>query len=434
MSSVIDDFMKGMVRDILDESNLYMRTRSWLASHPINVDRIHVISIGKGATDMAAAAEEELGGRVIDGIAVTPQGTPRRSLRLRVLESTHPLPSEASLRAGEAIMELLSSSVERGDLVLFLISGGGSALVEVPAPGVSLEDLRELNELLIMSGATIEEINAVRKHVSAVKGGRLAKMSLDRGARALSLLASDVPGDDPATIASGPTVPDPTTYGDAVSALKSRGAWEEAPPRVRTVLEEGVRGLREETPKELAGADAFLVASNMDVLRGLSSRLAGRGVSSLILTSRMEGEAREVGRFLASIAVEAHRSGVPLPKGAILAGGEPTVTVRGNGRGGRTTELCAGFALGARGVSGVRMLSLATDGQDGNMDAAGCVADGVTVREAERAGVSFIGELGRNNTAAIFETTDSLIRTGLTGSNLNIISMIMIGPAELTMK
>ncbi|WP_188595955.1 glycerate kinase type-2 family protein [Thermocladium modestius] len=426
---MISNFMKDMIRDILEESDLYGRARSWLASHPLSADRIHVISMGKGAVNMAAAAEEELGSKVVDGIVVVPQGTPRRSLHSMVLESTHPLPSEASLRAGEAIMELLGS-VERGDLVLFLISGGGSALVEVPAPGISLEDLRGLNELLIMSGATIEEINAVRKHVSAVKGGRLAKIALDRGARVVSLLASDVPGDDPATIASGPTVPDPTTYGDAVLALKSRGIWEKAPPRVRTVLEEGMRGLREETPKELAGADAFLMASNMDVLRGLSSRLARRGIPSLILTSSVEGEAREVGRFLASIAVEAHRSGLPLPRGAILVGGEPTVMVRGNGKGGRTTELCAGFALGARGVGGVYMLSLATDGQDGNMDAAGCVADGETMKEAERAGVSFVGELGRNNTAAIFEATGSLIRTGLTGSNLNIISVVMIDSIE----
>ncbi|MFP3216883.1 MAG: MOFRL family protein [Vulcanisaeta sp.] len=236
----------------------------------------------------------------------------------------------------------------------------------------------------------------------------------------------DVPGDDPSIVASGPTVPDPSTYGDAIQVLRNRGIWDKVPVRVREVLEKGLKGLLDETPKELSNTWNYVIATNMDVLIEVSRYVASRGMDALILTSRMEGEAREVGRYLASIALEARFRGVPIRRGVILSGGEPTVTVIGNGRGGRTTELCTGFALSVRGVDGVSMLSIATDGIDGNMDAAGCVADGSTISNAVKLGIDPIAELRNNNTAVIFERLGALIRTGWTGSNLNIVTAIIV--------
>ncbi|WP_243681888.1 DUF4147 domain-containing protein [Vulcanisaeta souniana] len=199
---------------------------------------------------------------------------------------------------------------------------------------LSLEDIEKVNNLLLRSGATIHEINTVRKHLSMTKGGRLAREVVRRGGgKVITLIASDVPGDDPATVASGPTVPDPTTYGDAIAILRNRGLWDKVPSAVKDTLEQGLKGLIEETPpKELTNTWSYVIASNMDVLTDIANYTRSLGMESLILTSRMDGEAREVGRYLASIALEARFRGVPIRRGLILSGGEPTVTVVGNGR------------------------------------------------------------------------------------------------------
>lgn len=432
------DLLSDILGLILKSSDLYLRTSRAISvdngkvrimGHEIN--NFYVIAIGKGSIGMAKAIEDAAYDKIIDGIAVVPRGgTPGNLRKIRILESTHPLPTEASINAGLKILDLISN-VRSGDYVLFLISGGGSALVEVPIRGLSLEDIREVNNLLLRSGATIHEINTVRKHLSMTKGGRLAREVVKRGGRVITLIASDVPGDDPATVASGPTVPDPTTYRDAIAILRNRGGlWDKVPGTVRDTLEQGLKGVIEETPKELTNTWNYVIASNMDVLTDLANYAKSLGMESLILTSRMDGgEAREVGRYLASIALEARfRGGVPIRRGGlILSGGEPTVTVVGNGRGGRTTEMCTGFALSVRGgVDGVSMISIATDGIDGNMDAAGCVADGHLIEEAIKLGIDPIGELRNNNTAVIFEKTNTIIRTGWTGSNLNIVTAIFV--------
>ncbi|GAB6944752.1 glycerate kinase type-2 family protein [Vulcanisaeta sp. JCM 14467] len=426
------DILSDILGLILKSSDLYLRVSKAISvvdgkvrvmGH--EVDNFYVIAIGKGSIGMARAIEDVAYDKIIDGIAVVPKGTPGNLRKIRIIESTHPLPTEASVNAGLKILDLISD-VRSGDYVLFLISGGGSALVEVPMKGLSLEDIREVNDLLLRSGATIQEINTVRKHLSITKGGRLAREVIRRGGRVITLIASDVPGDDPATVASGPTVPDPTTYKDAITILRNRGLWDRVPSAVRNVLEQGLNGLIEETPKELINTWNYVIASNMDVLTDLANYVKSLGMESLILTSRMDGEAREVGRYLASIALEAKFRGVPIRRGFILSGGEPTVTVVGNGRGGRTTEMCAGFALSVRGVEGVSMISVATDGIDGNMDAAGCVADGHLIDEAVKFGIDSISELRNNNTAVIFEKTNTIIRTGWTGSNLNIVTAVFI--------
>ncbi|WP_069808219.1 glycerate kinase type-2 family protein [Vulcanisaeta thermophila] len=429
---MVNELLNELVNLILRSSNLYNRVLNAVQASSDGlrimghrVSKFYLVALGKGSLQMAKAIEDVAGDRIIDGIAVAPKGLGGKLSRTRVIESTHPLPSEDSVRAGQEILNLLSN-VRPGDYVLFLISGGGSALVEVPEDGLSLNDIVEVNRILLRSGATIHEMNTVRKHLSRTKGGKLALEVVRRGGFVISLMASDVPGDDPSTIASGPTVPDPTTYVDAINILRRRGVWDEMPSNVRRYLEEGAKGLREETPKELRNTWNYVIASNMDVLNDIRDFARSRGLDALILTSRMDGESREVGRYLASIALEARFRGVPIRRGFIISGGEPTVTVRGKGRGGRTTELCTGFALGVRGVDGVSILSIATDGIDGNMDAAGCVADGDTVDQASRLGVDVFEELNNNNTAVIYERLGKLIRTGWTGSNLNIVSVVMV--------
>ena len=426
------DILNDILGLILKSSDLYLRvskaisvvgSRVRVMGH--EVDNFYVIAIGKGSVSMARAIEDVAYDKIIDGIAVVPRGMPGNLRKIRILESTHPLPTEASVNAGLKILDLIGN-VRSGDYVLFLISGGGSALVEVPMKGLSLEDIREVNDLLLKSGATIQEINTVRKHLSMTKGGKLAREVIRRGGRVITLIASDVPGDDPATVASGPTVPDPTTYKDAITILRNRDLWDRVPSAVRNVLEQGLNGLIEETPKELSNTWNYVIASNMDVLTDLSNYIRSLGMESLILTSRMDGEAREIGRYLASIALEARFRGVPIRRGFILSGGEPTVTVVGDGRGGRTTEMCMGFALSVRGVDGVSIISVATDGIDGNMDAAGCVADGHLIDEAVKLGIDPISELRNNNTAVIFERTNTIIRTGWTGSNLNIVTAVFV--------
>ncbi|MGC9152471.1 MAG: glycerate kinase type-2 family protein [Vulcanisaeta sp.] len=431
------DFVDRLINVILRASDLYDKVSRVIEVRGGTVkvldhyvDRFYVIAIGKGSISMAKAIEDKAGDHIIDGLAVVPKGTPGKLSIIKVLESTHPLPTNKSIEAGLAILNLLSR-VRPGDYVIFLISGGGSALVEVPMEGLSLEDVTRVNELLLRSGATIHEINTVRKHLSRTKGGRLAKEVVDRGGRVISLIASDVPGDDPATVASGPTVPDPTTYSDSVKVLRDRGIWDKVPPKVRELLEKGINGSLNETPKELVNTWNHVIASNMDVLMEVSQYVRGLGLDSLILTSRMNGEAREIGKYLASIALEARFRGVPIRRGLLLSGGEPTVTVTGNGKGGRTTELCTGFALSIRNVDGISMLSIATDGIDGNMDAAGCVADGNTINNAVKHGIDPLTELRNNNTAVIYEKTGTIIKTGWTGSNLNIVTAILVAPGGI---
>lgn len=303
------DLLNDLLGLILKSSDLYLRTSKAISisngkvrimGHEI--DNFYVVAIGKGSIGMAKAIEDAAYDKIIDGIAVVPKGTPGNLRKIKILESTHPLPTEASVNAGSKILDLLSN-VRSGDYVLFLISGGGSALVEVPIKGLSLEDIKEVNNLLLRSGATIHEINTVRKHLSMTKGGRLAKEVIKRGGRVITLIVSDVPGDDPATVASGPTVPDPTTYKDAITILRNRGGlWDKVPSTVREVLEQGLKGMVEETPKELVNTWNYVIASNMDVLTDLANYAKSLGMESLILTSRMDGEAREVGRYLASIA------------------------------------------------------------------------------------------------------------------------------------
>ena len=384
---------------------------------------------------MAHGALEALS-RVEGGLIIVPEYMEGRVDGLELLKSTHPLPSEKSLEAGKAVLEY-ADSLGKDDTVLVLVSGGGSALVEYPLEGLSLEDLVETNRILLNSGMSILEINTVRKHLSRIKGGRLAETLYP--ARTYGLYASDVPGDRLDLIASGPTVPDPSTYHDAISIIKTYDVEDQLPRAVLRILEKGAKGELPETPKP--GDKVFenvvnkLTATNIDVLQRLEESLRSKGYNTLVLTSRVSGESRDVAKVLASIALESYMRGVPIPSpAAIIIGGETSVTVRGSGRGGRNMELALWFAReidfwmgGELEDAVIGIVSMDTDGIDGVTDAAGAIAYNGLLRKARRLGIDYDGLLGSNDSYRLAGELGVLVKTGPTGSNLNSVSVVLVG-------
>lgn len=400
--------------------------------HPLPKGRLWVVGFGKASAHMAAAVEEELGELISGGLVVTADGYRAETRRVQVVEAGHPVPDSRGQEAASRIAELLSQAGEE-DLVLVLISGGGSALLTSPAPGISLSALMSTTELLLRSGATIQELNTVRKHLSRVKGGQLARLAAP--ARVISLILSDVPGDPLDVIASGPTVPDPTTFQQAVEVLKRRELWEEVPPEVRERLAAGAKGLVPETPKP--GASLFQRVRNVVVGCGATAALAAcrrgeeLGYRTLLLTTTLEGEAREVGRVFASVARELVRWGRPLrPPALVVAAGETTVTVRGQGKGGRNQEFSLAAALGIQGLSGVVICGLGTDGRDGPTDAAGGVVDGETVARIQAAGLDPQKALAENDSHTALRAAGDLLTTGPTGTNVADLYFVMAGKEE----
>ncbi|HEX9186572.1 MAG TPA: DUF4147 domain-containing protein, partial [Vicinamibacteria bacterium] len=366
--------------------------------HPVGRGRVAMVAVGKAALPMASAAEAILGDRLAEGIVVTSgsgesdRGLPRGSrLRSRVLTASHPVPDARGLAAA-AEVDALARGCGRSDLLLVLLSGGASALLPSPAEGVTLEDKARTTGLLLRSGATIHELNAVRKHLSRLKGGGLARAAFP--ARVATLVLSDVVGDDLSTIASGPTAPDPTTFSDAFLVLQSRGVLEAVPASVRARLEAGARGQLEETPKP--GDPAFrrvatrIVGSNRLSVDAAAREARRLGFRPLVLTTRLEGEAREVSRTLVAVLRECVESGRPAaPPTCLLAGGETTVTVRGDGQGGRNQEMAVAAAQVLAGFPAPAVVAcLATDGVDGASDAAGGIADDTTAARAEALGLA----------------------------------------------
>ncbi|HID09172.1 TPA: glycerate kinase, partial [Candidatus Micrarchaeota archaeon] len=319
------------------------------------IRRIYVVGFGKASAGMARAVEACLGDRISGGLVITADGYRVPTDKVEVREAGHPVPDERGLSAATELLSIVEEADE-DDLVLVLISGGGSALLTAPAEGISLGDLARTNELLLRSGAKIQEINAVRKHLSRAKGGQLARLA--QPARVVSLIISDVVGDPLDSIASGPTVPDPTTFSDAIAILKRYGIWDEAPRSVREHLLRGAAGKISETPKP--GDHCFARVLNLVVGSGRHAAEAalrkgkGLGFRGMILTTTLEGEAREVGRVLAAVARELRRYKRPISPPAILVlAGETTVTVRGKGKGGRNQELALSAALGIEGLGKV---------------------------------------------------------------------------------
>ncbi len=391
------------------------------------VARIYVVGFGKAAAGMARAVEEILGGRITKGVVITADGYRVSTERVEVREASHPVPDERSLSAAAELLALVEGAGE-GDLVIVLISGGGSALLTAPAEGISLQDLAETNELLLRSGAVIQEINAVRKHLSRAKGGQLARLA--RPARVISLILSDVVGDPLDSIASGPTVPDPTTFVDAVEVLRRYGIWGQVPKSVRRHLERGAAGEIPETPKP--GDPCFARVLNLIVGSGRHAAEAALkkgeelGFRGFILTTTLEGEAREVGRVVAAMARELRRYERPVsPPALLVLAGETTVTVKGRGKGGRNQELALSAALGIEGLRDVVVASVGTDGRDGPTDAAGGVVDGGTAERIRAAGHDPRALLSDNDSYRALGAAGDLLVTGPTGTNVADLVLVL---------
>jgi len=397
-------------------------------AYPLGRGRLVLVSAGKAASAMARAAEQILGPALSDALAVdTSEHIPLA--RTRRLLAGHPVPDEAGRRAADEV-EALARGLGGDDLLLLLLSGGASALLPAPAEGLTLDDKARTTSALLRAGASIGELNAVRKHLSRLKGGGLARTAAP--ARIACLALSDVVGDDPSTIASGPVVPDPTTYDTALDVLDRKGVREMVPAAVRRHLEAGARGERPETPKSgdpLFRRVAFdVVGSNRLSVAAAADEARRQGLRPLVLTTRLEGEAREVAKALLAILRECVEAGLPAaPPVCLLAGGETTVTVTGPGRGGRNQELvvAAAESLAAFPVPAV-VASLATDGIDGSSDAAGGVADERTLARAQALGLAppsiFLAE---NDSRSFLGPLGDLIVTGPTGTNVMDLTALL---------
>ena len=384
--------------------------------------RVVVVGFGKASYKMARATLRILGDLVTSAILSIPKGVKVTALgSAKIIKSGHPTPDRGSIEAAVETLKLLKS-LDEGDLVIALISGGGSALLELPRPPITLEDLQKTTSLLLRCGASIHEINTVRKHISMVKGGQLAREA--HPALVISLIISDVVGDPIEFIASGPTAPDTTTFKDAVDILKRYTIWDAVPQSVREVLTRGVKGEIPETPKP--GDPIFenvinrIIASNRQSLHAMKRHLETLGYRAMVLTSRLQGEARVVGSVLASILREAREHGEPLePPLALIAGGETTVTVRGSGRGGRNQEVAMAASKVIRGLHGVSLASIGSDGIDGVTDAAGAIVDGHTYERGKVLGLNYEHILEDNNSYEYFKRLKDHIFTGPTGTNVN---------------
>lgn len=387
---------------------------------------IYVVGAGKASATMARAIEKLLGARITGGLINVKYEHTEPLKRIRLNECGHPLPDEAGVAGAREIAEIASQAHER-DLVICLISGGASALLPWPAPGLTLASKQSTTRLLLSCGATIHEINTIRKHLSAIKGGRLARLAAP--ATLLTLVLSDVIGDDLSVIGSGPTWPDASTFADAIAILEKYQLLDRIPAEVRRHLEQAA----DETPKPgdaaFARAHTHIVGSNRIAVAACAREARARGYQPLVLSTTIEGETRDVARMHAAIAREIRESGQPAkPPVCLISGGETTVTIRNEqGLGGRNQEFVLAAAIDLEGVARVCVLSGGTDGTDGPTDAAGAIADGETVPRAERLKLNAAQALARNDSYRFFDPLDDLIRTGPTGTNVMDLRLVLVG-------
>jgi hydroxypyruvate reductase len=386
---------------------------------------IYVVGAGKAGASMAQAAERVLGRRITAGLVNVKYGATAKLRRIELNPCGHPLPDEPGVAGSTRIAEL-ASKAEQGDLVLCLISGGASALLPLPAEPITLAEKQATTQLLLACGANIHEFNCVRKHLSRIKGGQLARIAAPAAVE--SLLLSDVIGDDLDVIGSGPTAPDASTFAAAFAILEKYALVSRVPATVRERLEQGVAGAIAETPK--AGDPLFrhvrnvLVGNSRLALDAAARRARELGYRTLVLSSEIQGETREVARMHAAIAREIAATGRPVkPPACIVTGGETTVTLRGDGLGGRNQEFVLAAALDIAGLDNVVVLSAGTDGSDGPTDAAGAIADGDTLRRNAEARQY----LDRNDSYHYFQSLDDLIVTGPTNTNVMDVRILLVG-------
>jgi hydroxypyruvate reductase len=383
--------------------------------------RTIVVGAGKASAAMARALEDHWRGPLA-GLVVTRYGHAVACRRIEVIEAAHPVPDAAGVDAARRILASVAD-LSGDDLVIALISGGGSSLLALPADGVTLDDKQQINRALLASGATIAEINCVRRHLSAIKGGRLAAAC--HPARVVTLAISDVPGDDPIDIASGPTVADPTTAADARDVLRKYGL--DAPPAVRAALERAEAESIKPGDPRLARAEYRIIATPQMALEAAARVARGGGAHPVILSDSVEGEARDVGKVMAAIARQVAVHGQPMAAPCVLlSGGETTVTVRGNGRGGRNVEFLLSLALALQGRAGVYALAADTDGVDGAEEIAGAVVAPDTLRRARELGRHPGRDLERNDAHAFFEALGDSVITGPTRTNVNDFRAILV--------
>lgn len=397
-------------------------------------DRILIIGAGKGTAPMARAIEDILGDRITRGVVIVKYGHTLPLRMIAQIEASHPLPDEAGIKGAMEIADLVKGTDEK-TLVIALLSGGASSLLVSPCDGISLSDKKEMTGLLLKAGATIDELNTVRKHISKIKGGRLAEMT--DPATLITLALSDVIGDRPDVIASGPTVPDNSTFKDAMDVIKKYGLYDRVPPSVSKILEEGLEGKIKETPKEderfFKKTRTIIVGSIKDALFAAAEKAGSMDFKALILTSELQGEAQDAARYLALRTAEIRNSLRDDEKPVcLLSGGETTVTVKGTGLGGRNQEMALAFAINIEGKEGIIMLSAGTDGTDGPTDAAGAIVDGETAGIARRHHLDPALYLDHNDSYHFFSRLDLLsgkrhhLITGPTGTNVMDMQIIMI--------
>jgi len=408
-----------LLRKMFDAAVEAAQPRLTLSAHLPKAPKGRTIVIGAGKASAAMAqAFEKAWKKPVEGLVVTRYGYGVPTKHIEIVEAAHPVPDAAGREAAARILKMMQG-LSKDDLVIALISGGGSSLLALPAGGITLEAKRAVNAALLKSGAPINEMNVVRKHLSAIKGGRLAQAAFP--ARVETLIISDVPGDDVSAVASGPTVPDPSTFAEARAIIAKYGI--EVPDSVTRHLAEA----RRETPKKLSNTRATLIASPQKSLLAAARVARDAGYRPLILGDSIEGEARDVGFVHAGIALQASRFGQPVkPPCAIISGGETTVTVRGHGVGGRNVEFLLALALKLNGAEGIHALAADTDGVDGGAEVAGAFISPSTLARARKLGVDPWAELSSNNGHGFFEKLGDQLISGPTLTNVNDLRVILI--------
>lgn len=389
-------------------------------------DRVVCVGAGKASGSMALALEQHLGPRLDGGLVSVKDrsGCPTQTIRLH--EASHPVPDTRSVQAAREILTFVHSLTRR-DLLFVLISGGASSLLAAPAPGLTLQDKKRTTSMLLRCGATIHEINVVRKHLSSIKGGQLASAT---SATIVSLVLSDVLGDDLATIGSGPTVPNPSTCLEAREILQHYQIWNRVSSAVRLHLEKGIKAHMADTTKRKAKKSARIhheiIGNNRLTVEAIATQAKLEGLNPLVMTTTLEGEAREAGKMIGAIAREIHASGRPVFRPAcVVWGGELTVTVRGNGKGGRAQELALSGAMQIVGLPKMYVVGFGTDGSDGPTEMAGALVDGQTVERAQKRSLNPIQALTNNDSYGFFEKVGGRIHTGATGTNVNDVYILL---------
>ena len=435
----IKRILKALIQSGLEAANpgkameqSIIRKNNQLSVNTIRYDlsqfrRVVCVGAGKASAHMSRTLEQILGNYLEGGMVIVKDGYKAPTKKIQIVEASHPLPDGRGVRATKSILTIVGSLTKQ-DLLIVLLSGGASSLLCAPAPGLTLTDIRKATKGLLQSGATIHELNTVRKHLSAIKGGQLAKTT---NAQILTIIVSDVMGDDLATIGSGPTVPDPTTFQEAQTILKHYQIWNNAPESVRKHLEQGIHGHLPETWKSRRQQSPrnrpIILANNHTAIDGIANTAKRLGFRPSILDFSFQGEAKDLGAILGAMAKDIREFGNPIrPPACLIAGGEPTVTVTGKGKGGRAQETVLAAAQELAGLHNVFVAGFGTDGTDGPTDVAGALVDGLTVEQAEKKGIDISQCLNNHDSYNFFKKVGGHIITGPTKTNVNDIYLVLV--------